>query len=156
MALETKGGGIRPIAAGYTCRRLVAKCANRHVISRRSTTLQLIHLGVGVAGEAEAAIHATRRYAKQLPDNHVIVKLDFNNAFNSVRRDLVLDLMADKTPEFCRFVYASSSRDPILTFVNQQIGSREGFQQGDPLTSLAFCDTVHPQSRLFSSSRFHG
>ena len=36
IALQKKDGGIRPIAVGYTLRRLGAKCANRHVIERRS------------------------------------------------------------------------------------------------------------------------
>ena len=84
------------------------------------------------------------RYVRQLNDNHVLVKLDFNNAFNSIRRDLVLDSTADKTPELYRFVYASSPCNPILTFDDKQILSREGFQQGDPLSSSGFCDAVHP------------
>ena len=143
MALEKKGG-ICPIAVGYTWQRLAKKCTNRHVISRRSTALQPTQLGVGVSGGAEAAIHATRRYVKQLPGNHVLVKLDFNNAFNSVTRDLVLNSIADKTPELYRFVSASSSCDPILMFGTQQIRFREAFKQDDPLSSLAFCDAVNP------------
>ena len=63
---------------------------------------------------------------------------------NSIRRDLVLDSTADKTPELYRFVYASLSSNPILTFGNKQIMSREGFQQGDPLSSSELCDAVHP------------
>ena len=30
--------------------------------------------------------------------------------------------------------------------------SREGFQQGDPLSSLAFCDAVHPTLTSIESS----
>ena len=36
IALSKKDGGVRPIYVGYTLRRLAAKCANSHVISRRS------------------------------------------------------------------------------------------------------------------------
>ena len=50
MALEKKGEGIRPIEIDYTWRRLAAKCANRHIISRRGAALQPIQLGVGVPG----------------------------------------------------------------------------------------------------------
>ena len=48
-----------------------------------------------------------------------------------------------KNPELYRFVYASSSCNPILTFGDKQILSREGFQQGDPLSFSGFCDAVH-------------
>jgi len=37
IALTKKSGGIRPIAVGFTLRRLVSKCANTHVIARLST-----------------------------------------------------------------------------------------------------------------------
>ena len=36
IALSKKGVGVRPIAVGYTVRRLTAKCANTHVIEERS------------------------------------------------------------------------------------------------------------------------
>ena len=45
IALEKKGGGIRPIAVGYSLRRLAAKCANSHVIKRRSDELQPVQVG---------------------------------------------------------------------------------------------------------------
>ena len=61
IALGKKDGGVRPITVGYTLRRLAAKCANNHVIERRSKALQPQQLGVGVAGGAEAAVHAVRR-----------------------------------------------------------------------------------------------
>jgi len=36
LALSKKDGGVRPITVGYTLQRLAAKCANNHVIERRS------------------------------------------------------------------------------------------------------------------------
>jgi len=58
IALSKKDGGVRPICVGYTLRRLAAKCATSHVISR-SQVLQPQQFGVGVSGGAEAAVHAT-------------------------------------------------------------------------------------------------
>ena len=101
------------IIIGYTLRRLAAKCANRHVIVRRSLELQTQQLRVGVSGGAEAAVHATRRLLENLPDGHVIVKLDFSNAFNSIRRDVILESVALKTPEIYRVVHAAYSCEPI-------------------------------------------
>ena len=47
-------------------------------------------LGYGVHGGVEAAVHASRKYLQNLPSEHTMLKLDFRNAFNSVRRDKVL------------------------------------------------------------------
>ena len=38
-----------------------------------------------VTGGAEAPVHAVRRLVEHLPDDHVMVKLEFTNAFDSVR-----------------------------------------------------------------------
>ena len=149
VALQKKDGGIRPIAVGYTLRRLAAKCANAYVIKRRSDELKPIQVGVGVDGGAEAAVHATRRLLHHLPDDHVFVKLDFTNAFNSIRRDLILQSIAEKTPELYRFIYASLACNSKLTFSGETVISAEGSQQGDPLGSLEFCEAI--QSTLLST-----
>ena len=75
LALEKKGGGVRPIAVGYTWRRLAAKCANSYIIEKMASLFVPIQLGVGVSGGCEAAVHAIRQYTDQLPKDHVIVKL---------------------------------------------------------------------------------
>lgn len=142
IALQKKGGGIRPIAVGYTLRRLAAKCANAHVIKKRSDELKPKQIGVGVAGGAEAAVHAARRLLHRLPDDHVFVKLDFSNAFNSVRRDVILESAANKLPELYRFINASLSCSPALTFGDETVASAEGAQQGDPLGSLEYCEAT--------------
>ena len=87
IALKKKDGGIRPIAVGYTLRRLAAKCANSHGIRARSNELEPVQVGVGVSGGAEAAVHPVRRFVETLEDDNVLVKLDFANAFNTIRRD---------------------------------------------------------------------
>ena len=102
-----KDGGVRPSAVGYTLRRLAAKYANAYVIKRRSEELQPIQVGDGVSGGAEAAIHAMRRRVSTMPDDHVLVKLDFSNAYNTIRRDAVLETVAAKMPELYRFVHLS-------------------------------------------------
>ena len=97
MALEKKSGGIRPIAIGYTWRRIAAKCANTHATAILADYLQPIQLGVGTPGGCEAAVHATRRFAKSMPSGHCVVKLDFSNAFNSLHRDAMLAAVKQST-----------------------------------------------------------
>ena len=65
IALNKKSGGIRPIAVGFTLRRLTSKCANAHVSSRLETFFRSIQLGVGTPGGCEAAVHSARRFLKQ-------------------------------------------------------------------------------------------
>ena len=49
-------------------------------------------LGVGVTRGAEMAVHPLRRYVRSNDNmDKVILKLDFRNAFNSMRRDKILD-----------------------------------------------------------------
>ena len=61
IALEKRTGGIRPIAIGYTLRRVAAKCANAYATAVLADYLQPIQVGVGTPGGCEAAVHATRR-----------------------------------------------------------------------------------------------
>ena len=132
-SIEKKDGGVLPIYVGYTLGRLADKCANSHVISRRNQVLLPQQLGVGVSGGAEVAVHATRTLVSNLPAGYVVVKLDFSNAFNCVRRDLILDSIASSIPEIYQLVYSAFSCEPVLTFGSHEILSREGAQQGDPL-----------------------
>ena len=68
IALQKKSGGVRPIAIGYTWRRLAAKCANRFALTVLGDTLLPVQVGVGTPGGCEAAVHAARRYAALMSD----------------------------------------------------------------------------------------
>ena len=140
IALKKKDDGIRPIAIGYTLRRLAAKCVNSHVITARGNELKPIQVGVGVSGGVKAGFHAVRRFVETLEDDNVLVKLDFANAFKTIRRDSILERTAENTPELYKFVLATHK----LSLGLYIILSREWSQHGDPLSGLEFCDTVHP------------
>ena len=144
IALKKKAGGIRPIAVGYTWRRIAAKCAAFTASARLCQVLGPRQLGVGIPGGCEAAVHATRRFLDSLPSDHVIAKLDFSNAFNSIRRDAMLDSVARLVPEIYRFCHISYSSTTSLKIGNRSVDSQEGAQQGDPLGPLLFCITINP------------
>jgi hypothetical protein len=139
IALQKKCGGIRPIAIGYTWRRLAAKCANKHALTQLSGKLAPFQLGVGTPGGCEAAVHATRRFLVNLTDDSVLVKLDFSNAFNSIRRDVFLIAAANTVPDICHFCLLANQPISILKYGSMEIESQEGAQQGDPLGPLLFC-----------------
>jgi hypothetical protein len=126
IALEKKSGGIRPIAIGYTWRRIAAKCANAYATCVLSSYLSPIQLGVGVSGGCEAAVHASRRFAENMPATQCIVKLDFINAFNSLHHDAMLQAAYDNTPGIYKFCHLAYSQPSILAFGGRTIRSEEG------------------------------
>ena len=143
IALEKKTGSVRPIAIGYTLRRIAAKCANSFAASQLEDHFSPMQLGVRTPRGCEAAVHATRRYIEAMPDSHVVVKVDYSNAFNSLRRDLMLQSVASAVPGIYRFCHLSYSQPSILKFETRTILSQEGPHQGDPLGPLLFCLSIH-------------
>lgn len=144
IAIQKKDGGVRPIAIGYLWRRLAAKCANTAASLKLSDYLQPRQLGVGVKGGCEAAVHACRRFMGDMKDNQIIVKLDFANAFNSLRRDVILSAVFQNVPELLPFCYSAYRNVSMLKFGQKLVPSQEGIQQGDPLGPLLFCLTIQP------------
>ena len=66
LALNKKSGGVRPIAVGFTFRRLSSKCADAFGVSHLKSFFHPYQLGVGTPGGCEAAIHSARRYLEAL------------------------------------------------------------------------------------------
>ena len=155
LAFAKKDGGVRPIAVGVTLRRLAAKVACTSATEDCLAYLKPRQLGVGVKGGAEALVHGARRYLDNLPVNHVFVKLDFSNAFNSVRRDAMREAVALHAPSLLGYVDSAYGEVTLLKLGEFVIDSAEGIQQGDPLGPLLFCLTIQPlllgiQSELVS------
>jgi len=144
LALNKKSGGIRPIAIGFTLRRLTSKCANVHGVNHLKSFFQPRQLGVGTPGGCEAAIHSARRYLEAMPSGHVMVKLDFTNAFNSLHRHDMLMSVLSRVPELYAYCHSAYSQPSKLFYGGYIISSAEGPQQGDPLGPLLFSNTIQP------------
>ena len=67
IALEKKSGEIRPIAIGYTLRRIAAKCTNNFALSSLGNKLLSTQIGLRSPGGCEAAANATRRFINYMP-----------------------------------------------------------------------------------------
>lgn len=143
-ALAKKGGGVRPIAVGSTIRRLVAKVACSMV--RRQVVDKLVphQLGFGVKLGAEAAVHSTRSYLRSLNEGQALMKIDFSNAFNTLSRTEMLNVVQAEVPSLFEFISSCYSDFSFLRFGQYTLSSEEGPQQGDPLGPLLFCLTVMP------------
>ena len=139
-AFNKKDGGIRPIAVSDTLRRLSAKCATKSVQEKFTGIFGPSQLGFGAPGGCEAAVHATRRITSNPRNGDVFLKLDFKNAFNSIRRDHVAECFARHAPELLPFYNLCYEKDTLLFFGSDfALVSAEGFQQGDPLAVFGFC-----------------
>ena len=138
VALRKKMGGIRPIAVGGTLRRLVAKVATGKVKAEMSELLAPGQLGFGVSGGAGAAVHAKRLYLNCLDQNVVLLKLDFKNAFNCIRREKMLEATRSLAPDLYPLVHSAYSSPSALFWGDKVIQSSEGVQQGDPLAPSSF------------------
>ncbi len=139
LAISKKSGGVRPIAVGYVWRRLAAKVACSYVKDASAALLAPRQLGFGVPGGAEAAVHAARRYLMHMERGKVLIKTDFRNAFNTVRRDAILEAINKHYPELLPFVTSTIGASTDLQFGGLLLKSDEGAQQGDPLGPLHFC-----------------
>ena len=139
VGLAKKGGGLRPVAAGDVLRRVAGRLLCKAVAEdARKFFLARTQVGVAVEGGADAAIAACRDIARTLPPDHVIVKIDQRNAFNSVLRSHMLDIIGARFPvlyPYARAAYGTHSR---LYFGPHVIESQRGVQQGCPLGPLFF------------------
>ena len=67
-----------------------------------------------------------------------MVKVDFKNAFNSLRRDKMMRAVKDHIPDLLPFVHSAYSSPSILSWNDVQVLSAEGIQQGDPWAQCCF------------------
>ena len=144
-ALTKKDDGTRPVAVGNVFRRLAAK-AGCYAVSRAvSRGLLPIKLGVSVKGGAEAAVHTVRKFITNNIDSNdhkIIVKLDMMNAFNSVRRNHVLQTGLDRTPEIAKLSSLAYGKPSSVIASGHSITSSTGVKQGNPTGPLLFALAV--------------
>ena len=85
-----------------------------------------------------------RRFIANLQPGKLFLKIDFKNAFNTVRRDIILEAVAGYFPELLTFATSTLSDPSDLMFSDFHFSSEEGAQQGDPLGPLYFCLAIKP------------
>lgn len=139
--LRKKDGGVRPIAVGEVLRRLVSRCFCAALRPKADAIfLQNGQVGVGVAGGAEAAVQAVRIKAAAVGERNLVLKVDVENAFNTISRGAVLRKVCEVFPELEAWFRFSYGRAAVLYCdgVVLPFGSAEGVQQGDPLGPFLF------------------
>ena len=147
LAIQKKGGALRPIAVGKTLRRLTSKCLSWAVKKAAYRTLTPLQLGVGVKCGCEAIVHSVSRTLKDYntpPEDCWVLLLDFSNAFNSVSRNQMIKEVRACIPSIAAWMESCYGVQPILHLADDTILSQSGVQQGDPLGLLGFALTFQP------------
>jgi len=80
-----------------------------------------------------------------VPTDHVEVKLDFSNAFNSLHQHDTLRAVHDRLPQLYAYCSSAYSQSSLLFHGPLTVLSQEGPQQGDQLGPVLFASTVQPR-----------
>ncbi|OQV15456.1 hypothetical protein BV898_10331 [Hypsibius exemplaris] len=150
IALNKKGGGIRPIAVGNTLRRLLGKIVSRREMAAMGDLARSVQ-PYGTPGGAEAMVHAARAFLEDEDDKQVLLKLDFANAFNTVDRGQMLSAVKKYLPRYYAFIWQMYRHPTELFFAEFALQSATGVQQGDPLGPLLFCLVTMEMSKAMES-----
>lgn len=153
IAIRKKDGGVRPIAVGSIYRRLASKILAKRMSTALATELQPVQLGVGVRTGCEAAVHAVREYIDTHigTPNHIVVKLDLTNAFNTVHRSTVIREVIRRFPAAAPLVSQAYSLPSPLHLGSTRLWSSRGVQQGDPLGPILFALALDPAIQTLGS-----
>ena len=76
------------------------------------------------------------------PKENVILKIDFENAFNSINRQFMLEKVFEIQPEVYKYSHSAYSQPSFLFYGDSVIKSCEGTQQGDPESPALFSDSI--------------
>jgi hypothetical protein len=147
VGLTKKLGGLRPISMGDTLRRLTGKAAIRQLREKAAGHLKPYQWGVSTSRGCATIAHTARDYLRRHPD-HVLLKLDISNAFNSQSRGSFLSAVAIHFPELLPLA-AQFYRVPTTLYIRGKdatctILSVSGQQQGDTMGPLLFALGLQP------------
>ena len=141
IALEKSKTAVRPLACGDPIRRLVAKCfcvAGKEEISKSFAGR---NYGVGCPGGVEVVAHSLRDCLNKHKGSKLgLLKIDFRNAFNMVKRSHFVKAACEMFPAMSSWTEWCYGEASMLLYDHEHIiESCAGVQQGDPLGPLYFC-----------------
>ena len=134
---------VRPIGVGCSLRRLLTRACCSEIQAQIVSHVRGSQLGV-LKGGYEVGVHAMRELTIQARKNGwVIMLLDFENAFNTVDRNLMLRLASAHCPELVKLTLWLYGREPhLVTTRGDTVKSSTGTQQGCTLSNPLFALTM--------------
>jgi hypothetical protein len=142
IGIPKKPSGVRPIAVGEVLRRLAAKCLVHHYQAEVVQRLLPCQVGVGVPNAAELVAHAVRAWAELAKEDESLILVDFENAYNSLDRQKMLQAISEESPLFLPYANFCYGAPTPLVGRDFQLLSCEGTQQGDVCGPLFFAVTL--------------
>ena len=158
-SLSSQPGGtpdVRPIGMGGCKRRAWTSRLFRDSDVAFKKTFWPVQVAVGVKAGVQKLYMASQEHMRAHP-SHVLLKLDFTNAYNTVWRAAVLKACYDepKWRHLYRFFFATLSPKSIIKGINRL--SEEGMQQGDVASAAGFCMALRrPAEWAHEQLRQHG
>jgi hypothetical protein len=136
-------GGIRPIAVGEVWYRLAALCSLA-ACPEASRALSPLQVAVGVRGGSQVVGHALRAGIAAAPAS-VTVQVDWQNAFNTLRRDKMLAAVQQRCPALlplAMWAYGRHSHLIVQQSPGAVVSSQSGVRQSESLGPLLFAITL--------------
>ncbi|KAL0215004.1 hypothetical protein P9112_007188 [Eukaryota sp. TZLM1-RC] len=137
-----KPDGVRPIAIGESLTRLLSSLIFNRISTKARDYLKPFQFGIKtVEGASVASMTSDVFFNSQ--QHQYIFNLDFKNAFNSVKRNCIFDVLLHDFPELTAYFYLFYGKKSDLIFDSFTLESSSGVKQGDPLGPLLFCLAIH-------------
>lgn len=143
IGIPKKPRGIRPIAIGETLRRLAAKALVLQFQESACNQLLPIQLGVSIPQATEIIAHAVQAWYQHPKPDEALLLIDFENAYNSLDRQAMVNAVCADAPEFARYAAFCYGSPVPLVGDGFRIRSEEGTQQGDVCGPLFFSLTLN-------------
>ena len=133
--------GWRPLGIGEAWYRFVGRCAMQTAGASVGEKLLPMQLGCGIPGGCEIAGRMGQVILDSRKRTVVLLALDQKNAFNLMRRRLMLRGILRYERRLAKWFKWSYGRSSPLYLSDGQLGGMNstGCRQGDPLSSLCFC-----------------